>query len=328
MARKRRNQKPSFVADTLDTFAPTGFMERTARGITGDFRTLKDKIMGRRNPNELSTEALGARLGLAAVVPGGVVALTALEVAEALDKGMIDGATGVLVKPMEEIAEVVQNPKPYVHKDKHGQWKAVDRHGYHAGTFHHSKKKEAVRASRRNPEDSSALAYEIFHGEPPKGTTEILEEIHEHENLWALGILISLEIEPLSMPGKVAKYEWDSENPWLCGDEPSETSGGLFEPSQMVCRQLFVRGGDQKIDLNRLKMGKGSPWYREQMVIGYLIEATYHTQKGFDNFKPVDYYHALGEESGVVPMVCYDTRNQMISIVGGQYEIRAEGICN
>jgi hypothetical protein len=253
---------------------------------------VKEKIMGRRNPE---VDELGARLGMAAVVPGGMVALTALEVAEAVDRGLLDDAVGVLVKPMETIAQVM-NPRR--------------------------------RHKRRNPEDTSALAFKIFHGKPPDGTTEILEEIHEHENLWALGALQEIVIEPVSMPGRQATFEFQSDNPWLCGNEPSETSGGLFEPSQMVCTQLYVRGGDQALDLDGIKMGHGTKWYREHMCLGYLVELTYHTQKGFDSFKPVDYYHALGEETGEVPVVCYDTRNNLITIQGGQYEIKAEGICN
>ena len=346
MARKR-NQKPSFVADTLDTFVPTGFMERTAKGIAGDLSRVKGKIMGRRNPD---VESLGARRGLAAVVPGGMVALTALDVAEALNKGMIDEATGVLVKPMEEVAEVFENPKG----EKWGVYNDHSRYGSRLQkTFssHDAAKRYADKLNdrafsgkqspsgffavrkmesnpRRNPEDTSALAYDIFHGKPPEGTTEILEEIHEHENLWALGALQEIVIEPVSMPGRQATFEFQSDNPWLCGNEPSETSGGLFEPSQMVCTQLYVRGGDQGLDLDGIKMGHGTKWYREHMCLGYLVELTYHTQKGFDSFKPVDYYHALGEETGEVPVVCYDTRNNLITIQGGQYEIKAEGICN
>lgn len=289
MARKKRNSKPSFVEDTLDTFVPTSFMERTAKGIAGDLQRVKGKLMGQRNPD---MEALGARLAMGAVVPGGVVALTALEVAEAVNAGMLDDAVGVLVKPMETVASIA-NPR-----------------------------------KRRNPEDSAALAFKIFHGKPPDGTTEILEEIHEHENLWALGSLQEIVIEPVSLPGRQATFEFQDDNPWLCGNEPTETSGGIFEPSQMVCTQLYVRGGDQGLDLDGIKMGKGTQWYREHMCLGYLVELTYHTQKGFDSFKPVDYYHALGEETGEVPMVCYDTRNKLITIQGGQYEIKAQGICN
>ena len=293
MARKKRHnsKQPSLVGDVVDYAMPTGLMERAARGNKGDFGRLTGAVM--RNPNELSAESLAARLGMAAVVPGGVIALTALEVADAVNHGLLDETTGVLIKPMEAIGSLA-NPRR--------------------------------RRKRRNPEEQSAMAYEIFHGKPPQGTTEILEDIHEHENLWALGTLQELVINTLS--GYQATFEFTTDNPWLCGNEPRESTGGLFGERNMVCTQLFLRGGDQRLNLKKIHMDEDTKWHKEQMVIGDLIEVTYHTEKGFDKFKPVDYYHALGEESGEIPIIIYDTRNKLLSIAGGQYEIKAEGITN
>lgn len=297
MKRKRNNPaRPSLIGDTVDTFVPTGFMERMAQGASADFKRLTGIGMSRerrrRNPDELAADSLASRLAPGAVVPGGIVALTALEVADALDQGLIDETAGVLLAPPK--AETTANP--------------------------HRKR------ARRNPEESSALAYEIFHGKPPAGYTEVIEEIHEHEHLWVLGTLEKLIIDTVS--GYQATWEFiGNDKPLLCGSEPEPGSTGLFG-SNMVCTQLYVRGGDQTLALDKVKMGEKTKWWKEEMVIGQLVEVTYFTQKGFDNFKPVDYFHQLGEETGDVPTIVYDTRNRLLSIAGGQYEIKAEGITN
>jgi hypothetical protein len=64
------------------------------------------------------------------------------------------------------------------------------------------------------------------------------------------------------------------------------------------------------------------------MMIGVAYELTYQTEKGFQNFKLTDYYHKLGEETGVQPFLLYDPRNQLLSISGGQYQTKPEGIVN
>ena len=41
-----------------------------------------------------------------------------------------------------------------------------------------------------------------------------------------------------------------------------------------------------------------------------------------------NYFHKLGEVSGKLPHVTYDTINKLLGIVGGEYEILPEGIDN
>jgi hypothetical protein len=64
------------------------------------------------------------------------------------------------------------------------------------------------------------------------------------------------------------------------------------------------------------------------MTLGVLVECTYQTEKGFQNFQLTDYYHHLGEETGVQPFLLYDPNNQLLSVSGGQYEVKPEGIVN
>jgi len=64
------------------------------------------------------------------------------------------------------------------------------------------------------------------------------------------------------------------------------------------------------------------------MAIGVLYELTYQTEKGFHKFKLTEYFHKLGEETGVQPYLIYDPNNKLLSISGGQYVVKPEGIIN
>lgn len=92
--------------------------------------------------------------------------------------------------------------------------------------------------------------------------------------------------------------------------------------------QLYFVGGDQSLPLDDLKMGSGTDWLKDHMTIGVIDEITYRTRKAHDDFEVIDYFHQLGEETGRQPLLAYDTMNQALSISGGQYKIKAEGITN
>jgi len=64
------------------------------------------------------------------------------------------------------------------------------------------------------------------------------------------------------------------------------------------------------------------------VLVGEIVELTYRAKKGFDNFKLTDYYHGLGEDSGVRPSLIYDSLNKQMEIVGGQYKVLDVGIVN
>lgn len=169
------------------------------------------------------------------------------------------------------------------------------------------------RRSRRNPESDAAALYEDFHGRPSTHIEEHQEEIHVHENLTELGTVVELIVETVS--GLEAAIAFDTEDPDKQVKLASSEDG----------KQLFFIGGDQSIDLNRLKLGSPK-LVRDLMLIGVLKEITYHTEKGFDKFQPTDYYHKLGEESGYQPVLLYDSVNRLLSIAGGAYQVKSEGI--
>ena len=174
----------------------------------------------------------------------------------------------------------------------------------------------ADRGYRSNPlfpaTDSAASAddlYTDFHGEPPSRHLEIATEVEEPVHLAELGTLVSLKV---ATPTKLeVTLGFEEDPPYLA----SSADG----------RQLYIEGGNQQVDLSGLKMS-GKEWERPNMMLGDLIETTYRTAKKFDKFKTIDYYHANGEESGIPPQLVYDPVNKLLTVVGGKYKVKPEGI--
>lgn len=315
---------------------------------SGDISRLISRLSGKsnpHNPDELETvfspESVASKLTLATAVPGAAVAMTAIELAHAVDAGLVDETAAVLMRPAEEVAEAVvgvSNPRqPYILAMYDvGEFRSLGEQHFTTArdrdmairelrksyTIDSSSKsrdgrwvKLTIRAKRgnprRNPSTDADAMYESFHGQPPTETVEVVEELREHGHLATLGTLVELKLQ--SMAGKDVSIEWTKDNPYLASNEHGT--------------QLYIVGGDQTVDLKALGMA-GDKWEREHMVLGVCHEVTYRTRKGFDKFRLVDYYHNLGEETGVQPMLAYDTVNDKLSIVGGQYEVKPEGIVN
>lgn len=170
---------------------------------------------------------------------------------------------------------------------------------------------------RRNPSASMADAdrlYEDFHGRPPTQTTRVLTKTRMRTDYTELGPLTELKVHLLTGKRKKLPFATDcAEQIMLCSSPDGQ--------------QLYFIGGDQTIDLGALDMD-GREWVKDSMVLGVLEMVTYRTEKGFDHFKLTDYYHELGEESGMQPLLIYDNINGLLSVAGGQYEVRPEGIVN
>lgn len=170
--------------------------------------------------------------------------------------------------------------------------------------------------ARRNPSEAAAEKYAEFHGRPSHEEIVFEEEIAYHGHLAALGTLVRMKVSCES--GVNADIEFEQgrdrkDRPILCTSEDG--------------KQLYIRGGDQSLDLAALEMD-GPEWKRDSMLIGEITQIEYETEKGFDNFDLLTYYHKLGEDTKVRPFLVYDSLNQLMSIVGGQYEVKPEGIVN
>ena len=182
--------------------------------------------------------------------------------------------------------------------------------------------RQSNRRNRRNPQGESDAMYESFHGCPSSQDVIVEREIHEHEHLAGLGDLVEVHIE--TPTGLVAHIQFPEGNrPLLSTSEDG--------------KQLYIEGGDQKMDLKALGMN-GPDWVKDRMVLGCFAEPegkrkhniAYLTEKDFDDFEPIIYEHDLGEpnegesktERREAPYLEYEPRNVQLYITGGQYQIK------
>jgi hypothetical protein len=166
---------------------------------------------------------------------------------------------------------------------------------------------------RGNPAATAATLYEEFHGAPSTETLEVTEEIHYHGHLAALGDLVKLKVT--TPAGAKATIDFDA----AAGGRP-------ILSSNETGTQLYIRGGDQSVDLRALGI-TGAEAERDSVVIGDLDQCEYETAKQFDGMKKIVYFHRLGTEPvGLLPVLVYDTINQLLSISGGTYRVEDVGI--
>ncbi len=175
---------------------------------------------------------------------------------------------------------------------------------------------QVLRSRKQNPETSSDL-YETFHGKPSTKETIYESEEFEREHFAQLGPLVELKVATESGKEVVLTAPTPDE---------SDIDRVVQLASSPDGKQLFLIGGEQTVDVKAF--GLTNKDVRDHMVLGTLTELTYQTEKGFDKFKKIQYFHKLGEETGVCPILLYNPQNESLSIAGGQYEVRDVGICN
>jgi hypothetical protein len=178
--------------------------------------------------------------------------------------------------------------------------------------------------TKKNSESGAAKFYEKFHGAPSNEEVIVENEIHEHEHLGVIGLLVAMVVDTPRGERVTISFESDGSDqvPWLCSSEDG-------------C-QLFIEGGDQTLDLAALGMD-GEDWYKERMVIGRFAppepgrkwNLSYLTAKDFDQFEDIEYQHDLGEANEgepksmrrEPPILEYEPLNKLLFISGGQYKI-------
>lgn len=162
---------------------------------------------------------------------------------------------------------------------------------------------------RRNPEDAAAARYEEFHGRPPAEVVEVTERLHEHGVLSGIGKLVKLVI--LSVDGQTEV-------------ELSKFGGALLAQDEKGT-QLFIKGGDQRVNLADFGI-RGRT--HENEVLGAVREVEYLTTKdhlGKDGGRAI-YHHKFGARGSRLPIATYDTRNHLLLIAGGGYDLPEVGI--
>jgi hypothetical protein len=169
--------------------------------------------------------------------------------------------------------------------------------------------------ARKNPAAAAAEVYEEFHGTPSTSVVEMTERVHFHEHLAELGRLELLVVNGIDgYEHRISGFKGAK----LCSNESKD--------------QLFIRGGDQEIDLADYKLKPP----HEVETLGQVTEIQYFTTKkhlGSEGGTAI-YFHKAGTTSsngrhkkvGYGPDLIYRVRDKALEFSGGTYEIRAEGI--
>ena len=159
---------------------------------------------------------------------------------------------------------------------------------------------------KRNPSDAAADVYEEFHGRPSSEVVTVTEKIHYHKNLAALGELRTLIVQARD-GAKVTLSRF--KKAILCTNEAKN--------------QLFVRGGDQSVDLQSF----GIRTAHEIETLGRVVELAYFTTKDHlgDEGGTALYFHVAGETNengkrkmaGWGPDLIYHTVDERLEFSGG-----------
>ncbi len=171
-------------------------------------------------------------------------------------------------------------------------------------------------------DEGAAQLSEDFHGRPVEELVQVDTDVDYQENLALLGSLVELSV--------------------FCDDGKSEvpvTFDDLAGPDEIFVtatpdgRQIYIVGGNQELDIPALiEQGCVIPDPdKEWLEVGYMNKLVYFTDKHHlqgpkEQKNGIEFVHPLGEESGMPPMLVYDTLNKQMLVVGGNYEIRPEGI--
>jgi hypothetical protein len=179
----------------------------------------------------------------------------------------------------------------------------------------------AKKKLRRNPGDGAAEAYEDFHGKPSEETITVQEKIHFHRHLAAAGQLERLVIQPVDRK--------------LPAVSLTDFDGAILAFNEKR-NQLFVKGGDQSVDLAMF----GITELHEVETLGPVKVIDYFTTKehlGKDGGTAIYVHRFRTEERGgrtvIVkvmrwPDAIYYVRDKRIVFSGGSYTILPEGIDN
>jgi hypothetical protein len=175
------------------------------------------------------------------------------------------------------------------------------------------KRRVQTSARRRNPdaEQRAAELYEKFHGKSPTEIVELQESDAARHVYTSLGKLVELQIHP-ARGGKTLAANFNGDSVTL-----ASTPNG---------RQLYLLGGNQNLN-GMLEKFAADP-SKDLVDLGEAHAVVYRAAKAQSGFKPGDFIHEFGEESGVRPQAFYDRLKQRVFLMGGDYRVEAPGIIN
>lgn len=175
---------------------------------------------------------------------------------------------------------------------------------------HKARRANKARSGRKNPDSmrQALRKYEEFH-QRPAGHVLSVDERERYREIFAdMGKLKELRVY------------LDRANP----DFPITH----FSDALAVCTpegtNIYFIGGDQRLNLEAFGISSD----KDFVEIGPCTFIMYDTVKGIHNFERTNYYHHFGEEDGVYPVLGYDRLNHSLFLIGGNYQVRPEGIVN
>ena len=134
---------------------------------------------------------------------------------------------------------------------------------------------------------------------------EVKKQIHYHQHLAGAGKLEKIEVR--TAPGVVLDLD--------------NFKGAILAFNEKRT-QLFIEGGDQKVDLKQF----GIRTSHEVQPLGEVVAVEYFTRK--DHLRKQDggtavYRHKFASPR---PTLLYDVMNEQLSFAGGKYKVLPEGI--
>jgi hypothetical protein len=168
---------------------------------------------------------------------------------------------------------------------------------------------------------------ELFHGRPVKEELTIEDKLVSPDWYAEIGPLAELRIKAFrGYPFRTAKFRFFTK-----GDALIHL---LTSPDG---RQMYLRGGDQEIDLDSMGMGPESEWFRDMMSIGEVTYFAYLDGKKFHGFKMTEYTHKVGsaldwsgtrhiQKTNAKPVMIYDSLSKKISFAGGQGKVETDDL--
>jgi len=336
---EERKKNPTGIVEDVAGLIPGVGTFQAAHRLVGKYgpnqRGVNRLVRGSRNPEDI--EFLN---DLAPLVSRGHIAFTPEGLEEFVRDGFVyhaysntpvfeDGyRMGTPIESMEAL--VYENPAKFERCVKAVQARG-GANGYAVCTARGLRNPSKL---RRNPALESDALYEDFHGAPPTETLAISESFHVHEHLGGLGDLVLIQVRLMGGTKAGALATLNAPDPNRADDEDIIRVAGNEARNQM-----YLVGGDQAINLKSLGYRDSfdvshdgeefeATDIKDHMVLGEIEKLTYQTEKKFDKFKTIDYFHELGEDTKVRPFLTYDTLSKHMGIAGGEYVIRDVGIVN
>ena len=173
-----------------------------------------------------------------------------------------------------------------------------------------------------NPSDRAVAErlVEDFHGRKSRGEFEVTETEIYDEFGGVMGYLIKLGILDLAGTHQIPiSYPYDPESP----------EDNILVVATDKHNMEFI-GGDQDFNWQDVE-GASTSDLKNLVFVGPVAQIDYWADKHHltgpkQQEDGMIYYHPFGEEGGELPWLIFDTRNQKLMFVGGDYTIEPEGI--